>query len=97
MRSSTDHLELRIFTGDDCQADATDPWFSWRGCDDDGLVNYCRELPYSVGSIQLQIAARGSDRECMVAAERGVAVRGRLADLTMALVGVVFALVMGSM
>lgn len=96
IRRPSDDLELRVFAGNDCQEDGKEPWFSWGGCDEDGLVNYCRELPYSVGSFRLQMAAGGSDRECKVAAERGAGTRGRHASLAMGLAGVVIALFIGS-
>jgi hypothetical protein len=78
---------LKVFPGSAC--DDAEPWFSWGGCEEEQEY-YCRDLPYSVGSLRLERTAEEDVGECILAAERGAGKRVEMSSMAV-VVGMVVA------
>lgn len=65
---------LKVFAGEDCVDDGSEPWFSWGGCEDEQSPS-CSELPYSVRSFRLEQTAEEDRGDCLIAAERSVGLK----------------------
>jgi hypothetical protein len=76
---------LKVFPREDCEEAEEEPWFSWGGCEDEEA---CKELPYSVASFRLEKTAEEDLDECVLAAERGGAIRGKEASFGAAILAV---------
>lgn len=71
---------------EDCEETEKESWFSWGGCEENEEV--CKELPYGVASFRLEMTAEEGLGECVLAAERGGAIRGKQASFRAAVLAI---------
>lgn len=91
---ATNEFVLKAFAGDQCEDDATEPWFSWGQCGEEDAGAHCNELPYNVKSLRVERMIPGNDTQCMIAAERGAGAKVGRAGIVAIFGGIVVAGVM---
>jgi len=69
------NFTMKAFPRENCEESEEEPSYSWGGCEE--MEEVCKELPYGVTSFRLELTSEEELGECMLAAERGGAIRGK--------------------